>query len=397
MWCCSLESLTLERTTQLLQIILDNHRKEEQIRLTNERYTYINLASNESIYDWDILNDELTWGESYYRLYASEEEQNDTRPPVRQWSNHLHTDQQNDVLKDLQKALEDPEQTVWRASYRFRKKNGQYAYIEEQGYIVRDSLGQAIRMIGAMRDITEKSELERLLNRTHQLARIGSWEVDLINDSVYISDSAREMFSIDSREEITLENALSYYVESERTKLDLAFARCIRNGSPFDLQVKALLPGGAERWIRVLGEADRVDHRTIQRQFDCDPVTLAIHQAIPCSLIVNEVMTNVIKHAFPNGAGRSPAATETPTVDVALKEEGTDVILEITDNGIGIPDEICPEEEETLGIKLIHQLTWQLDGSCELRSQPATNSGTRFRLAFKRARAQHPTERPSWP
>ncbi|MGM0506010.1 MAG: PAS domain-containing protein [Bacteroidota bacterium] len=489
-----LESLTLERTSHLLQIILDNHRKEEKIRLTNERHHYINLASNEAIYDWNILNDQLVWSDGYYREYADPEDEG--LLPIRQWTEHLHPDQRDEIMEDLQRALEDPEQSVWRSSYRFQKKNGQFAYIEEQGYIVRDPLGQAIRMIGVMRDITERNELEILLNRTHRIAQIGSWEVDLINDSVFISDSAREMFALGPNEPVTIENALSFYDKSEQSKINRAFRRCIKDGNPFDLEVKAVLRDGTVRWVRVLGEADRarkrtlrvygsfqdvtdahqrqdellislreketllseihhrvknnlavvsammqlqaatIDHpdlldilqssmiriktmanihehlyrsksfsridfsasleqliseiltsfesaRPIQNEVECRATTLSIQQAIPCSLIVNEVMTNIVKHAFPSSDFTPPSGND-PCIEIRLQCKKKRVFLEICDNGIGLPQNIQPEKEETLGMKLIHQLTWQLNGSCELKKR-SDGPGTRFRLSFDRA------------
>ncbi|MEX1213332.1 MAG: histidine kinase dimerization/phosphoacceptor domain -containing protein [Balneolaceae bacterium] len=492
-----LESLTLERTSHLLQIILDNHRKEEEIRLTNERYHYINLASNEAIYDWDILKDQLEWGDIYFREYADPEDER--LLPIRQWTEHLHPDQRDKIMIDLQQTLEDPEQTIWSSSYRFRKKNGQYAYVDEQGYIVRDSLGQAIRMIGTMRDMTERNELEILLNRTHHIARIGSWDVDLINDTVFISESAREMFDLGSTTPITLENALSFYDKSERSKLNFAFMQCVKEGTPFDLEVKAVLRDGSERWIRVLGEADRANDRTlrvygsfqditdahqrqkdlllslqeketllseihhrvknnlavvsammqlqaatienpdlvdilqssviriktmaniheqlyrsksfskidfsaslqqliseilapyesvqpIEKQIQCCSLTLSIQQAIPCSLIVNEVMTNIVKHAFPVGDSTHPSG-EFPRVEVRLQSEHDRVLLEICDNGIGLPLKLQPDQEETLGMKLIHQLTWQLDGTCELKRR-SEESGTGFMLSFTRSKGR---------
>lgn len=101
-------------------------------------------------------------------------------------------------------------------------------------------------------------------------------------------------------------------------------------------------------------------------------VSLPINEAIPCGLIVNELVSNALKHGFPdqqNGA-----------IDVAITQDGSSrVELSISNDGAPIPDDLDLLKTGSLGLQLVHLLTRQLHGALEIqRGQP-----TRFTLSFQ--------------
>ncbi|WP_340102443.1 PAS domain S-box protein [Rhodohalobacter sp. 8-1] len=109
--------------------------------------------------------------------------------------------------------------------------------------------------------------------------------------------------------------------------------------------------------------------------YDMEPIELNINDAIPCSLIVNEVVTNVMKHAYDNG--------ESGILDVSLIEEDETVTLKIRDNGKGLPEDFdAKEDESTLGMELIRTLTKQLKGTYTYRS---LDRGVEFKLLFDKS------------
>ena len=97
-----------------------------------------------------------------------------------------------------------------------------------------------------------------------------------------------------------------------------------------------------------------------------------INQAVPCSLIINEMLTNSLKYAFPDGAKGEIA--------IDFTTDGKNYMLRYHDNGTGIPEEISFERTESLGMKLIYGLTQQLNGTVELRR----GEGTTFVVTFPR-------------
>jgi len=97
-----------------------------------------------------------------------------------------------------------------------------------------------------------------------------------------------------------------------------------------------------------------------------DAYALDIERAVPCGLLVNELVTNALKHAFPEG--------RSGTVDVGLRltDEGI-CLLTVDDDGIGLPDGVLPGDTTTLGLQLVWLLTDQLGGSLRVRAGPGAH------------------------
>ncbi|MEX2601988.1 MAG: PAS domain S-box protein [Balneolaceae bacterium] len=114
----------------------------------------------------------------------------------------------------------------------------------------------------------------------------------------------------------------------------------------------------------------------IELKLDCKPVKLNINQAIPCSLIVNEITTNILKHAFPN--------RKTGTIHLHLSEMRVknSILLKISDDGIGLPEEFSIPSHSSLGLNLIRVLSEQLNADYRYDSD---EKGTTFTLQFTKS------------
>lgn len=100
-------------------------------------------------------------------------------------------------------------------------------------------------------------------------------------------------------------------------------------------------------------------YHNIEFLLDIEPVTLDVSQAVLLGLILNETITNVIKHAFRN------KETVKPAIRLSLKSTGDKLVLTISDNGAGMPAQFDPLKAKSLGIKLINGLTRQLKGDVQ--------------------------------
>lgn len=99
---------------------------------------------------------------------------------------------------------------------------------------------------------------------------------------------------------------------------------------------------------------------------------MPINKAIPIGLIINEAVTNSIKHAFPIGH-------PDPEIIIKMENTGTEIQITIGDNGKGMGNKITsPEKEKTLGVSLIHSLTEQIDGKVVFLNE----NGTKIRVSF---------------
>ncbi len=110
----------------------------------------------------------------------------------------------------------------------------------------------------------------------------------------------------------------------------------------------------------------------IKLDLDFDEIFLGLDQAIPCGLIVNELVSNALKYAF-NGRNEG-------TLYIGLKEAEGHIELQIKDDGVGLPTDFKYENSESLGIYLVYALVEQLDATIEVDSK--LNEGTRFGIRF---------------
>jgi len=109
--------------------------------------------------------------------------------------------------------------------------------------------------------------------------------------------------------------------------------------------------------------------------YDLSPVDVNIDQAIPCSLIVNEVIVNCYKHAFND--------IEEGRIEITSQYDDPDFIIHIADNGSGLPDNVDVTQQQSLGMTLVQALAQQLGGEIRFSSD-GQNGGTQFELRFEK-------------
>jgi len=99
-------------------------------------------------------------------------------------------------------------------------------------------------------------------------------------------------------------------------------------------------------------------------------VSLPIETSIPCGLILNELVSNALKHAFPEGRGGE--------VNISMKAEGDHFTLTVQDNGIGFPEAVDFQNTQSLGLELVNLLVGQINGTIDLQ----VDGGTTFTITF---------------
>jgi len=116
-----------------------------------------------------------------------------------------------------------------------------------------------------------------------------------------------------------------------------------------------------------------VDSEKVTLEIRAEGVRLDIDKAIPCGLIVTELLTNALKYAFPGEkAGKI-------TIQLLLGQDAM-VTLKISDNGVGLPDSLDIRHSNSLGMRLVCALTDQLEGNIELTRE----GGTELMIQFPR-------------
>jgi PAS domain S-box-containing protein len=124
--------------------------------------------------------------------------------------------------------------------------------------------------------------------------------------------------------------------------------------------------------VEKLSLSYQTKHCQVEIILDVQPVTLSLESAIPCGLLINELVTNSFKYAFPN--------SQYGAIKIELKlEQKEQIFLKISDNGIGIPNDFDWEDTPSLGLRLVSILADQLEASLEVDC----SNGTSFTLIFQ--------------
>jgi len=141
-------------------------------------------------------------------------------------------------------------------------------------------------------------------------------------------------------------------------------------------QSKDMASVGFDEYVRDLTDALFIsygaDPKVIKPIVNIDDGFVGIDTAIPCGLIINELVSNSLKYAFPEGKQGS--------IEISMhRTEDNLVNLTVSDDGIGLPKDLDFRNTETLGLQLVATLAEQLEGSIQLERE----HGTRFTITFR--------------
>lgn len=156
----------------------ERRRSREAIRESEERFRLLAKANHDAVWDWDLATDMIWWNDGFHQLFGYP-------GPVFgvtgvSWEAKIHPDDREGVLQSIRATLASADDT-WSADYRFLRHDLSYAYVHDRGFVARDSAGTAVRMIGAMADLSERRRVEAKLREQATL-------LDKANDAIIVRD-----------------------------------------------------------------------------------------------------------------------------------------------------------------------------------------------------------------
>lgn len=175
----------LQATANLLATAIERKGTEERLRQSEERFQIIARATNDAVWDWDLLVNQICWNESVKHMFGYSPSQLEGDADL--WYAHIHPEDRNKVIRDVH-AFMDSSSQVWLNEYRFRRNDGSYAYIFDRGYVVRDRAGTPLRMIGAMMDISDRKRIQEELQRQNLRSKLFANVTLKIRQSLQIDD-----------------------------------------------------------------------------------------------------------------------------------------------------------------------------------------------------------------
>jgi two-component system cell cycle sensor histidine kinase/response regulator CckA len=147
---------------------IERKRAENALRRSEERFELMARATNDAVWEWDLATRQVWWnvGVRSFLGYPA----GHARLDVEGWRSHLHPEDRERIAAGIRAVLEGGGR-FWIDEYRYRCADGTYACVFDRGYVQRDDAGRAVRMIGAMMDITDRKRAEEALRETNETLR----------------------------------------------------------------------------------------------------------------------------------------------------------------------------------------------------------------------------------
>jgi PAS domain S-box-containing protein len=162
--------------------ITERKAAEAAWRASEERFRLANRAVFNVIWDQDIATGAIWWNEHFEPAFGHSAAEASRDGGF--WRAHLHPADRDRVTAQVAEALASDADT-WSDSYRFRRKDGAYAHVEDRAHIVRDAAGNPIRLLGAMRDLTARVRMEQALRESEAHYRS---LVESVTQGYYVAD-----------------------------------------------------------------------------------------------------------------------------------------------------------------------------------------------------------------
>jgi PAS domain S-box-containing protein len=141
---------------------------QDAARRAEERYRLAFRATKDAIWDCDLTTDELDWNEALQTAYGYDPDT--VRVTAAWWLGHIHPDDRERVDASARAAIAGTG-SDWSEEYRFRRADGSYAQVLDRATVIRNESGFAVRMIGAMLDLSERKDAEKKLRESEARQR----------------------------------------------------------------------------------------------------------------------------------------------------------------------------------------------------------------------------------
>ena len=288
------------------------------------------------------------------------------------WFNQLHPDDRNYCNQEFARGCIAG--GPFRAEFRALTRDGKVVWVHGEARVVRDVDGRPMFIQGVAYDITESKRAEETVRAGAEQLKASLEEKDVLLKEIHhrVKNNLQVISSLLRLQATHIEDpaALEMFNESRHRIQTMALV----HEKLYQSESFSRVDFGeyARSLSTLLASTYRDKAARLALKTEIEEVSLGVDIALPLGLIINELISNSLKYAFPNG--------DEGEVRIGINRVGDDQLqLIVADNGIGFPADVDFRKTETLGMQLVLALTGQIGGSVELRSE----AGTEFRILFR--------------
>jgi PAS domain S-box-containing protein len=278
----------------------------------------------------------------------------------------LHPDDWAIMLERQQRWSSVSENDILQTEYRLKHANGEWRYFQcQETLFATASDGTPQQILGAAVDITDRKQTQQL--------QASLKEKDVLLKEIHhrVKNNLQIVYSMLRLQlrQIQESPVAEVLLESQNRVRSIALVheKLYRSDDLASVDFSQYIYS----LVAHLFSSYNIHSNAVMLETDIDSISLDIDQAVPCGLIINELVSNALKYAFPNRMGGIIR------IDLHLDEQ-SQVILTVSDNGIGIPEFLKLDQLTSLGLQLVQDFVEQLEGTLHIDR----HSGTTFRITF---------------
>ncbi|WP_158007259.1 PAS domain-containing sensor histidine kinase [Rhizobium sp. AC44/96] len=360
--------------------ITDRKRTEEKLAESEERFSIVAMMTTDAVWDWDIATGHVQWNSNMASVFGHEDVS--VKDGFREWESKIHPDDRERVVSSVLAAIDGRAET-WQEEFRFRRGTGIYAEVLDQAHIIRNAAGEATRMVGGIRDITETRLNEAKRLQAQRLEAIGQLTGGVAHDfnnllTVIIgtAETLADEIADPRLSAIAQLNHKASRQSAALTRQLLTFAGR-QPLEPASLSINRIIRAMEGLLSTALGE-------TIILHLALDPA--AGHVRADAAQLEASIMNLCInaRDAMPEG-GR---------LTISTAQSGDDAVMRISDNGFGMDAETRAKAFEPffttkpfgkgsgLGLSMVYGFVRQSGGRIEIEAEPGM--GTTIFMSFPR-------------
>ncbi|BAY10588.1 sensor histidine kinase [Calothrix sp. NIES-2098] len=300
---------------------------------------------------------ERIWGRSCESLYQNPQS----------WVEAIHPEDRPLVTQSLSKQFAG--NSVMR-EYRIVRPNGEIRWIFAQITIVRDESGKPLRFIGFADDISDRKFAEQALQENQEQIKASLKEKEVLLQEIHhrVKNNlgiVSSLLQMQCRRTQDLQaNAILRDSQNRIASIALVHEKLYRSADLSNINFAEYIANLTTH----LFDSYNINPNFVKLNIQVDEVSLNLETVIPCGLIINELVSNALKYAFPK--------SQAGEIQIICYQEDSTLILTIRDNGVGLPQDFDSQKDKTLGLTLVYGLVKQLRGTIEITSQP----GVEFKI-----------------
>ncbi len=366
---------------------------------SEERFRLVSMATNDVIWDWNLVSNELWWSDSLGTMFGYDESQ--MGQGVKGWFDKIHPDDREEVVKGINKAI-NMGKDQWSGEYRLEKADGTYSYVSNRAYIMHNEYQIPYRVLGSFIDLTDlKATQEKLQLTNEHLLRV----IEDLDTFVYtashdlkspISNIEGLMLLLEEQIEAAdplpgeptkplfdmIKDSIWRFKNVIKDLTDIAKVQRDVDGKAESVDMKAVLEDVKANLQELLTESNA----QVEVNFTED-TCISFSKKNLYSILYN-LLSNAIKYQAPD---------RTPVVKIQTEQKDGYVVLSVADNGLGISEDNQTKlftlfkrfhshvDGTGMGLYIVKRIMDNAGGKIKVKSK--LGEGTTFKLYFKKEEA----------